>query len=349
MILEKYKHAPLIVEANYKLIPVTVFDITDDGMRAFNEIFEFIKNYDSITKLQRTKSGGVSISRKNFLPPMYDVKQSKSVVEITILIKEGMWRFQFRKDFTKTDTAIGGTEATSRFKKLLKMISNIDLEDYLIEDGVEERSSVPKYIIKNNEAFCPTAIKAEDAPVWENVHHIDFHSSFAAGLANGYPEFRPTLEYLYNKRKQKPENKGVLSSLIGNMWSIYYKNCGYVRLAKAAITDNNIRVENITKALEEAGRIPLLWNTDGVWYYGDVYHGEGEGKQLGQWENDHINCRFRVKSKGSYEFIEDGVYHPVVRGVPDEKKVNWKWGSIFEGEAEPVMYAFDEEKGVYKI
>ena len=349
MVLDKYKHVPLIVEANYKLIPVTMFDINDEGMNAFNEVFEFIKNYEFITKLQRTKSGGVSISRKNFLPPMYDVRSSKSVVEITVLVKEGMWRFQFRKDFQKTSTVIGGTKATNIFKKKLKQLSNIDLEDYLIENGKEERSFVPKYIIDNDERFCPTVNKEELATTWTNVHHIDFHSSFASGLANKYPEFRPTLDYFYNKRKQNPIYKGVLNSLIGNFWSEHYMDCGYVRLAKAAITDNNERILKITKDLEESGRVPLVWNTDGVWYFGDVYHGEGEGPSLGQWENDHTNCTFRIKSKGSYEFIEDGNYHPVVRGVPDEKKVDWSWGSIFRKDAEPQMYAFSEEKGIYKI
>lgn len=349
MILDKYKHAPLVVNANYKLIPITVFDVNDAGMHAFNEIYEFIKKYDSITRLVRTKSGGISISRQNFLPPMYDVKQSSSVVEITILVEEGMWRFQFRKDFTKADTATGGTLATNIFKKKLKELSDIDLEDYWISNGLEERKDVPKYLIMSNEAFCPTSSSINNAPVWTNVHHIDFHSSFAGGLANAYPEFRPALEYFYNKRKENPINKGVLNSLIGNLWSTHYKECGYVRLAKAAIKDNNDRVLKLTQALEESGRIPLLWNTDGVWYYGDVYHGEGEGNKLGEWENDHLNCTFRVKSKGSYEFIEDGEYKPVVRGVPDEKKKNWTWGSIFSKDAEPQQYAFDEERGIYKL
>lgn len=349
MILDQYKHVPLIVEANYKLIPVTLFDINDQGMNAFNDIMKFVKSYDSITKLKRTKSGGISTSIKNFLPPMYDVRQTNSVVEITIIIKEGMWRFQFRKDFKSNATTIGGTQATNIFKKKLKEISNINLEDYLINNGIEERLSVPKYIIKNNEAFCPTVMSVEDAPIWKNVHHIDFHSSFAAGLANTYPEFRPTLEFFYEKRKKYKIYKGLLNSLIGNLWSVSYKKCGYVKLAKAAITDNNNRVNNITEKLVENGRIPLAWNTDGVWYYGDIYHGEGEGKGLGQWENDHLNCIFRMKSKGSYEFIEDGVYHPVVRGVPDQKKINWEWGSIFSREAEPVMYAFNEERSIYKL
>ena len=349
MILEQYKHAPLIVEANYKFIPVTVFDLDDAGMQAFNDVYQFIKQYDSITKLVRTTSGGVSISRKNFLPPMYDVRSTHACVEITVLVKEGMWRFQFRKNFNSTKDVIGGTQATKIFKKKLKELSNIDLADYHIENGIEERESVPKYIIKADERFCPETSNIAEAPVWNNVHHIDFHSSFAGGLANSYPEFRPTLEYFYQKRKQDPVNKGVLNSLIGNLWSPHFANCGYVRLAKAAISDNNARVLKITEELEAAGRIPLLWNTDGVWYHGDIYHGEGEGTGLGQWENDHVNCTFRVKSRGSYEFIENGEYHPVVRGVKDEKKLGWSWGSIFNHDAEPELYAFDEERGIYKL
>lgn len=349
MILEKYKHALLVPDANYRLIPVTVFDINQAGADAFNEIFEVVKHYEGITRMTRTPSGGISISRKNFLPPMYDVKQSKSCVELTVLLAEGMWRFQFRKNFKAVDTVMGGTEAINRFAKKLKELTGIVLEDYLIENGLEERADVPRYIIKSDERFCPEVTNIDEAPVWENVHHIDFHSSFAGGLANTYPEFRSTLEWFYERRKSNPKNKGVLNSTIGKMWSKSYKNCGYVRLAKAAIADNNRRVLEVTKALEENGRVPLLWNTDGVWYYGDVYHGEGEGKGLGQWENDHINCTFRVKSRGSYEFIENGEYHPVVRGVDNEKKSTWKWGDIFSPVAEIEAYAFSEERGIYLI
>lgn len=349
MVLEQYKHVPLIVEVNYQLIPVTIFDVDDTGMDAFNEVYHCVINYPSITRLHETSSGGISISRKNFLPPMYGLKHSTSVVELTVIVKEGMWRFQFRKNFKLNPTTIGGTQATNLFKKKLQELSNIHLEDYWIKDGMSERDTVPKYIIKNDELFCPTTNDIALAPVWRDVHHIDFHSSFAGGLANTYPEFRPTLEYFYKRRKLSQLNKGVLNSLIGNMWSPNYKECGYVRLAKAAISDNNNRVERITEALREAGRIPLLWNTDGVWYHGEIYHGEGEGTEMGQWENDHTHCTFRVKSKGAYEYIENDQYHPVVRGVPDAKKANWTWGSIFDKSAEPNIYAFSEDKGIYKI
>ena len=91
----------------------------------------------------------------------------------------------------------------------------------------------------------------------------------------------------------------------------------------------------LSERLEESGRIPLLYNTDGIWYYGEVYHGEGEGKDLNQWSNDHVNCVFRMRSTCAYEYIENNVYKPVVKGVmPLDKKLprdKWKWGDIYKG------------------
>ena len=55
-------------------------------------------------------------------------------------------------------------------------------------------------------------------------------------------------------------------------------------------------------------------------------------------------------SDGAYEFIEDGVYHPVLRGTstldavqPDRSK--WTWGDIYRQAV--VCYKFDIEKGIY--
>ena len=98
-----------------------------------------------------------------------------------------------------------------------------------------------------------------------------------------------------------------------------------------------------------SGRTILGFNTDGIWYQGDIYHGEGEGDKLGEWSNDHINCLFRSKSNGAYEFIENGQYNAVVRGntsfdaiEPDRSK--WTWGDIYKSNV--LTYTFDEKIGV---
>ena len=98
--------------------------------------------------------------------------------------------------------------------------------------------------------------------------------------------------------------------------------------------------------MKKKGRIVLSFNTDGIWYKGPVFHWEGEGESLGEWHNDHICCKFRAKSAGSYEFIENGVYHAVVRGISNDIKDDWEWGAIYEKKAEPQLFTFTEEGGI---
>ena len=183
--------------------------------------------------------------------------------------------------------------------------------------------------------------------IFEGVNHIDFHSSYAGGLANTHPEFKPILTKLFEKREEKEEYKNILNFSIGFMQSEKCCKAKWAHLSRDAIKDNNDRIKKLTEELEKRGRIILTYNTDGIWYKGPVYHGAGEGSGLGEWHNDHVNCKFRAKSAGAYEFIENGVYNPVVRGVSNECKVKWEWGDIYSKEAEPEMFVFDEELGVY--
>ena len=93
------------------------------------------------------------------------------------------------------------------------------------------------------------------------------------------------------------------------MQSISGCNARWAHLSRDAIKDNNDRVKKLAETLEKKGRMVLSFNTDGIWYKGPVYHGEGEGDGLGEWHNDHVNCKFRAKSSGSYEFIENKKYY----------------------------------------
>lgn len=355
--LLKYTHCPLTMEVggtekNSK-IPITIFDINDAGMIAFNEVFNYIKSRDDLVQIVRTPGGYISKSRINFIPPMYDVRHSNAGVEITLLLEEGCWRFQFRYDFTKHEEAFPGHLAFKKFSQKLQQ-NGINIWDYKIDNGRDYKAAnAPTYIIRTDEALTNPTEDISKALTWTNVHHIDFHNSFPAGLVNCYPEFRSTVEYFYKNRHINADYKGVLNSTVGILWSNDFYGACFSKLAIDAVKDNNTRLENLTKQLEDAGRIPLLWNTDGIWYHGDIYHGPGEGTNLGEWENDHTNCTLRVKSKGSYEFIENGVYTPVVRGRTNLDKIKpreeWQWGDIFSKEAAPLQYGFDYERGVYKV
>ena len=331
--LMKLKHAKGSAKINYLLIPVTVFDTTEEGAESFNKIYSWLLK-QNLFKLERTSSGGIKTGPHR-RRPAWDVKINKFCVEVTVLMEGCAWRIQFR---TSLPNKMSGRKAFTAFKRILKR-RGIDLNEYAIENGKEIKKDIQKPLIGAKK-------KVFYDYTFDKVNHIDFHSSYAGGLANTHPEFRPVLEELYAKREEKEEYKNILNFSIGFMQSLPACEARWAHLSRDAINDNNERVKNLTELLEKKGRIVLTFNTDGIWYKGPVFHGEGEGQGLGQWHNDHINCKFRAKSAGSYEYIEDGIYHAVVRGIPNESKEDWQWGSIYEKQADPQTFSFSEEGGI---
>ena len=225
--------------------------------------------------------------------------------------------------------AEGGKGWKLMCKEFLK--DNINIDNYAIDPNEGMR-------IKTSLDFPKPYIDMKGAPsgqIFEHCNHIDFHSSYPAGLANTHPEFRPTIERVYQQRKTNPNRKLSLNCFIGcrqspkSTWK-----CRWSHLAKDAIGDNNRRIDEMDARLKANGDKVLGHNTDGIWYQGPVYHGEGEGNDLGQWRNDYVDCRFRAKSRGAYEFIENGKYYPVVRGITEldwiKPREEWQWGDIFK-------------------
>lgn len=333
--LKKLKHTKSSAKINYLLIPVSVFDITEEGARAFNKIYFWLKEQNLYT-IERSSSGGIKNGphRKR---PAWDIRVNKTCVELTVLMTEGSWRIQFR---TKLPDKMSGRKAFTSFKRIL-LKKGIDLEKYAIENGPEVKETIEKPLIG-------ARLRQFYDFTFEKVNHIDFHSSYAGGLANTHPEFREVLEELYKKREEKEEYKNILNFSIGFMQSIPGCKARWAHLSRDAIKDNNERIRKLTEILAKKGRIVLTYNTDGIWYKGPVFHGEGEGDGLGEWHNDHVNCTFRARSAGAYEYIENGEYFPVVRGISNDLKKDWKWGDIYEKKAVPELFYFTEEGGVVK-
>ena len=355
--LREYKHFNRALKVNYLNIPITVFPITREGAAEFNEIYKFLisdenKNMHTII---RTKSGGISISKKSYFSGnvmAWDIRCSSSGIEITVL-NNGAWRFQFRnlpkKD--EKENKLYGRQAFIKFKQLCQSELGIDLNDYALtkEEGLSIKKEIPMPKIE----LAPGVITGKTR-VYFNVHHIDFHNSYPAGLCNTHPEFRPLIERLYKERKDNPENKAILNYTIGFMQQ--NNNPLWAHLAKDAITDNLNRITELANRLRQNYKI-LSYNTDGIWYQDykglGPYHGDGEGKNLGQWENDHQNCSIRFKSAGSYEYRENGVYTPVVRGLTRldaiKPRSEWTWGAIFDYDASPILFKFDNKEGVIML
>ena len=372
-ILSQFENVKL-KKINYYSIPVTALNFTEEHVEVFNSIVSWLEGMEFF-KIVRTPSGGICTDKgKGAYWPAFDVRKKPTGVELTIISNAyGCYRIQMRNSssdlFEENKMKINGKTAFYKFKDVCKQF-NIDLKDYMETD--KEKCKQNKESIEDAKV-CFTNMMIENTMLHgnkgkpstlNNMFHIDFHSSYMSGLVNTHHEFKDVVNHIYEKRKEdNGYYKAILNMTQGYMQS-YLCGCRWAHLSRDMIHDNNRRIDELTKDLRDSGMRPILYNTDGIWYYspsGKPYHGKGEGKGIGTWENDHLNCKFRCKSKGCYEYIEDGIYHPVVRGLTKYDKIKpdrttWEWGDIFKEETDIItfklkgnyLYMDDELKGVTK-
>lgn len=323
----------------------------ETDVEIFNTIIKHIKPLGMNT-IVRTNSGGISnnIHSKLINVFAYDIRRSTSRISLTIIISHYIWCFVVGKP--KELRPIDPTEAWKKFIEICEK-HNINMEDYAIttEEGLKIKEEIPEpYISMKYE------MKETDEPLY-NVHHIDYHSSYPSGLVNKYPAFRPVIQEIYNLRKTDPSNselyKCILNFVISGCTQSKYHpwKRRWTHIARDVRIDNNNRLDYLTILLEMSGREIIGYNTDGIWYRGEIFHGPGEGDNICEWSNDHTNCIFRSKSKGAYEYIENGKYYPVLRGSStlDRIKPNrdeWEWGDIYKTDI--LEYYFDEESELIK-
>lgn len=354
LLLEK-RHSDLLRDCNYKLIPCSVIGMTEEGMAEFNEIYftlrAVVKN-----KITRTPSGGVSIARRNFRPPMWDVRNTKSCIELTIILAEGCWRIQFRVYEKKEKWQTWGKTAFNEFIKVCDELG-INMEDFAIDNGAEVKETIESPMIE---------LFATPKRIYHNAHHLDLNSSHIAGMVKCYPEIAPAFEEIYARRqaeKQKKKEdpnyksndiyKDILTHTWGYLQSVSQCQAKWAHISRDGIRETNAKLRELSEKLVASGRTILAYNTDGIWYSGEVYHDENEGNRIGQWKNDYTNCiRWRAKSKGAYEFItEEGNYKPVIRGLTQLDKIkerkDWVWGDIFADGSEIVVFYWNEDDGVF--
>ena len=311
----------------------------------YNEIRAALKSSD-MAILERSPSGAIRKGPR-YTSNLYAWDERKSSIGVCLTACCGGFTYvvKFGNFKGKKAPELYPNIAFNMFKDKCKDYG-VNLDSYVISNGEEVKKTVPKPIIDMHFTH------KENSKPLTNVHHIDFHNSFPAGLANTHPEFRKPIEELYLGRKEHPEYKFVLNDSIGWMHS-WRPDKGrfacWAHLAADAIKDNNNRIHDLCEKLILTGRVIIGRNTDGIWYQGPIYHGDGEGPGLGQWENDHINCSFRAKSDGVYEFIENGEYHAVVRGLTGKDSIEpdrtrWSWGDIFTTKEQ--YFTLDDEKGI---
>ena len=345
--LEHFNTNLLHEEPNqYKLQPNNL-KFNDLNVDTFNTLLDLLEE-SNLNTIIRTPSGAIAKGKAKYNNSYaYDLIVNRTGLRLTILFGDMAWVFKLGRleEFKKAGVYPNVAFATFKKKCLAK---GIDLDAYKINNGLEVKKTIPSPLIKMKYHMTRRDLGISD------VHHIDFHNSYPAGLCNTHPEFRPVIEPIYEERKIpefKEINKAILVDSIGWMQSYKPKEnrfAEWAHLSKDAITDNNKRVIELAIRIQATGHEIIGYNTDGIWYKGDVYHGQGEGPRLGEWQNDHINCIFRSRSDGAYEFIENGRYEAVVRGLTtydliEPEREKWKWGDIFNGEV--IQYKFDKSIG----
>ena len=321
---------------NYILIPITHVTVG-----TFNHMYQYVLKH-KYHELDRTKSGGISIAEDKITAFDYaiTIKQCDNyIVYMDLIIHNINGWCRLKPSTAPKASSLSGHKSYIMMKKEFAK-DGINLDNYAINNGYEIKKTINKPSI--------SLYRDEYAnKTFEHVHHLDLNSAYPAGIVNSYPELGVTIQRIFEKRKTNKDLKLALDSSIGYMQSKYCKY-KYAELSKAGINWCRSQVDNMCEYLWENDRQIILTNTDGIWYSGEPL--DLNETKLGGWKTDHRNCKLRAKSAGCYEYIENGEYHPVVRGFTRLDKIKtrdkWSWGDIYQEQAEVVFYNFNKERGL---
>lgn len=353
MDLSNYKHIKFTIFPNKNLIPIN--ELHFDQVQEFNKIYKWAKK--NLLRVSATKKHAIGTAGSDKYRFRYFVVKGNQRFELVILDRQGCYRFLLQNE-PGEDNCISGQRACRSFYKFCDKFK-IDMTKYITKNGLEIKQQIEA---PHLEVLLPIMTCKK----LKHIHHIDFRSSYASRIAEEHPELKPMLSEIYRKRKEKDGlYKHVLTNTIGCFQSSYcidyytrHKIAPYqfANLAKIAINGTRSMVDKMIEKLRKKGFVPLLSNTDGIWYYGkngELYHDSNEGDELCNWHHDHIDCDFLMVSTGKYQYVEDGVCTTVVRGLcnldakePDRTK--WQFGDILKVD-KVLAWKFDDEKGVIKV
>lgn len=320
-----------------KEVPLNNLGTFSEGMEAYNEVVKMVVDWAEkynvpntvMTKKcypSRSRQGDENLVWKNSIS--WYRWDSRALSYLVILSHGYALRLIIGKD--KKDTMGGNIALLQLSNELEKDGHNINDYATPYEEACEIKDNMPsprKELTQFGKWMRGSYIN--------NVHHIDLNSAYPSGIIESYPELTDTFTRLYNKRKENPKYKDIMNYSIGMMHSdvIHYK---YVKLAYAALSHTRKELERITKEMaKHPDKYKIInYNTDGLFYTGDIYHDEYEGNNLGQWKHDHINVTASFKSAAAYEYYENGKWDVVYSGWTSldaiKKREDWDKGDIYK-------------------
>lgn len=353
--LEEFKSCKIkdVVNLNYLKIPVNRIDVDK-----YNELVDWCLSQEDLKKgIERTRSGGISL-KQDFMnhwdsTPRITRNGNCIGAELLIIICRvkgakidffcGRFQIGTYQGTKESEKHICGRQAYYEFKKILEK-NNLDLEKYMLptrEDGLRIKKTIQNPMID-------IAVGALPDVTYHNAWHYDLNSSYASGIKDVVPEFEPIIQKLYDERHSKSINKDILNMTIGFFQSslVDYR---LSHITKHCIENNNEKLSNKAIELIRKGCKILLYNTDGFWFIPAEGLELESSSKLGEFKLDHRKCDLRIKSKGAYEFIENGIYFPVVRGQCEmdhlKSRTEWKWGDIYAAGAKVIIFEFIKKTG----
>lgn len=351
--LSQYPNVPfdIYIKPNARKLRVTNRGVTIDSTTEFNAVKNACERFFN-ERIVFTASGAIP-KKGNIIRERWGIRYSGQKVELIIISFRGMWRFQYRGSGKKKTTEYG-TQAWKEFSKECKK-QGVNLEEIAVspEEGSEIKKQIPKPDIRLlNDAFLNIEL--------EGVNHIDIHKAHPYYISQAFPQLKPIYEKydrivqqakLAGDKRTANKFKNRMDVTSGYSESRYSK-FRFAKMALAAKTGTNAKVAEMITELKTVGNTPILTNTDGVWYLGPVHKFNNEGNAMGQLETDHIGCRLRIRSKGAYEFIENGKYHVAMRGRSAydllKPREEWEWGDIYKTDG-ILKFPFNPETEEFEI
>lgn len=332
--------------------------LDDEGIEKFNEIYQLVSDW---RELKLTKSGGISIKGRDFRWYSHKTVSTKSGCELIIVAPEKSYRIIIKRENTEQKKKIHGHTAFAEFKKRLEE-KGFDISELAIENGLEVKQTIQKPDIRMIEEY-------KDKTV-EHAFHVDINSAYMAGIKTAYGSagngiLGEVINDIYINRKNPKygqRNKDILNLSQGYFQSVYcvLNHHGYAlaHLSKAGIEACYNGLQKLIAYYEKEGCKLIGTNTDGAWFEAPKDMEEWEvnritSDRLGGCKVDHWDCTLRYKTRGAYEFIENGVYTPVVRGSTKLDQIKprseWKWGDIYRKEVKyEIVYFFKRGVGYVK-
>ena len=360
-------------EENLIKIPVTWMNPKEENAALWNEAYRDTRDY---IKVVPTPSGGISKKGFNFRYYSKLLDITKNSMNLYIITPFGCYALRFRDAYRKEsgDGNLSGCVAFNKLRRLFKREGNgFDLSTLAIKNGLEVKSTITNPDIR--------LIKDYQDKIIEHAFHVDIHSAYFAGIVKhfghyGDGAFGHVVNYIYEHRNDGTEEskyyKSILNCSQGYMqsqWDIAKapgeeKARGYAHahLSKAGIEDCKKTLASIIKRYEKIGCKLVATNTDGAWLIPPKGHERdrdflsdvrGYGSKLGEFSIDSFDCTLRYRTRGAYEYIEDGIYTPVLRGQTRldflKPRTSWEWGDIYHQQAEIIRYKFLENDGIYLL